>query len=1095
MGLTTLVNPENAVLDICLVHGFTGDPVKTWQYTGPDVRDKSGLVKESGRRWISHLFQTRHDGADESQRFSTCYWPRDVLPSTVANARIMTYGYDTHIRHAFIGQTSQNSVYDVSWDFLVALQAQRREHASRPIVFIVHSLGGIVVKEMLRRADGCDGSREFLHSIADSTRGIIFFGTPHGGADPRSFLLRIAERAVKAAGFSVNEKIVSTLLPSSERLRELRDDFGPLAIKYNWIIHSFQEQYGLAILGGKKVVEDRSSYLNLPAVEITEHIAQNHMDMCRFSGSNDAEYAKVAAAVVRMVQALEQNGTSQKQHRAANQGNPSLSEIKQSLAFEYDMARFEAIAAEHNDTCTWLLEKPEYLDWLDPANYNDHHGILWIRGKPGTGKSTLTKYALKNARQSEKFSHVIFFFFHARGTDFEKTTTGLYRSLIMQLLALFQPKDVRSILPDKIPTWTVENLQDFLRRIIGGIPARGNLVCYIDALDECEEDSVREMVSFFEDLGHAAAEKLKNFYVWFSSRHYPHISARYSCTFVLEDANGHSQDLKTYMDDKLRIGSSKPAQEVRNRLLSKASGVFLWLALVVPILNKEFDHGRLHALQQRLQDIPSDLHTLFKDMMARRSHSKLELPLCLRWILYARQPLSAWQLYHGILTSTNVEPGVISELNKTNVSNDVVNRFIIDASMGLAEIVETRDGNTVQFIHESVRDFLLKLDGLKAICSDHDGSYYGTSHSILARCCATYTDYSAKFQLGELTTGHFPIYSVENIFWHAERAQTTGNTQETFLSTLNLEAWFRLSNMVGRTAYKHGYRLLYILAAEGCSNLISATKWASSPFEVGTEAASTPWRAGLRSGSLETVKSLVEVEVNQQPTNGTFQSWNKQRVAFYESLSTRMTIYKKNSDRKYANETILFDAAKDRDVELLRFLLMTKRFNVNGRDPYGRTVLIAAARDKACIELLLSVDGINANYRDKLGQTALFMPAIGGRIDIVNLLLSVPGFRPDIRDYVGRAALSYAAGTWMEQVETVRALIGDDRVNPDSKDYVGRTPFSYAAEKGHLRIMVLLMGTGKVEGDSRDNRGWSCEQWYRRGCKDRCYFDPYDPTE
>ncbi|KAF2191246.1 hypothetical protein K469DRAFT_720242, partial [Zopfia rhizophila CBS 207.26] len=56
---------------------------------------------------------------------------------------------------------------------------------------------------------------------------IMFFGTPHGGADPR------------AAGFSVNEQIINTLLPSAERLRELRDEFGLMAPEQNWIIHSF----------------------------------------------------------------------------------------------------------------------------------------------------------------------------------------------------------------------------------------------------------------------------------------------------------------------------------------------------------------------------------------------------------------------------------------------------------------------------------------------------------------------------------------------------------------------------------------------------------------------------------------------------------------------------------------------------------------------------------------------------------------------------------------------------------------------------------------------------------------------------------------
>ena len=92
-----------------------------------------------------------------------------------------------------------------------------------------------------------------LRSIYESTSGIVFFGTPHGGADPRGLLQHIAEKIIKAMGFSVNEQIVNTLLPSSARLRELRDDFGPMARQENWTIYSFQEQYGINALNGNKV--------------------------------------------------------------------------------------------------------------------------------------------------------------------------------------------------------------------------------------------------------------------------------------------------------------------------------------------------------------------------------------------------------------------------------------------------------------------------------------------------------------------------------------------------------------------------------------------------------------------------------------------------------------------------------------------------------------------------------------------------------------------------------------------------------------------------------------------------------------------------
>jgi hypothetical protein len=184
------------------------------------------------------------------------YWPRDLVPSSVPSARILTFGYDTRIRHVFSSPGSRSTLYDIAWDFLVALEGVRRSYAqeSRPIIFVAHSLGGIVVKELLRRSAGCLGYQSHLKQISESTVGIMFFGTPHSGADPRGWIQHIAERIIKATGFTVNEQIVNTLFPSSERLRELRDEFKPIASRIGWIIYSFQEDHGVPLLGGKKVI-------------------------------------------------------------------------------------------------------------------------------------------------------------------------------------------------------------------------------------------------------------------------------------------------------------------------------------------------------------------------------------------------------------------------------------------------------------------------------------------------------------------------------------------------------------------------------------------------------------------------------------------------------------------------------------------------------------------------------------------------------------------------------------------------------------------------------------------------------------------------
>lgn len=232
------------------VHGFTGHPERTWAHKG-EGQGQNAYEDDHGER--PSKFRKLFNGKFAR---TSVYWPRDLVPATVKDtARVLTFGYDTNVRHKLGNPINQQTVYDIAYDFLISLESMRRLRPLRPLLFVAHSLGGIVVKETLRRSRGCEFTQSHLHNIYESTSGILFFGTPHSGADPRGPIQHIAEKVIKAAGFSVNKQIVDTLLPSSERLRELRDEFGPMAHQQGWIIYSFQEQYGVSALSGNKVTE------------------------------------------------------------------------------------------------------------------------------------------------------------------------------------------------------------------------------------------------------------------------------------------------------------------------------------------------------------------------------------------------------------------------------------------------------------------------------------------------------------------------------------------------------------------------------------------------------------------------------------------------------------------------------------------------------------------------------------------------------------------------------------------------------------------------------------------------------------------------
>jgi hypothetical protein len=203
----------------------------------------------------------------------------------------------------------------------------------------------------------------------------------------------------------------------------------------------------------------------------------------------------------------------------------------------------------------------------------------------------------------------------------------------------------------------------------------------------------------------------------------------------MEGQQGHNQDIGKYVNSKLKPKRGKQVDEVKAEILSRASGVFLWVVLVVQMLNKTFDHGQIHALRKCLREIPDGLDDLFTDILTRDSENPEGLVLCLQWVLYARRPLNPQELYFAIMSG--IEPTDLTDWDPDYITTQDIEKFTLSCSKGLAEVTKTKD-HTVQFIHESVRDFLLQRDGLSKLQSDLTRNVAGLSHERLKQCCHRY---------------------------------------------------------------------------------------------------------------------------------------------------------------------------------------------------------------------------------------------------------------------------------------------------------------------------------------------------------------------
>ncbi|KAJ3518367.1 hypothetical protein NM208_g14540 [Fusarium decemcellulare] len=151
----------------------------------------------------------------------TC-WPKDLLPKDLPKARISLFGYDASIPK-LLGQSSTNSLRDHGMALCndVTMLRLRTASSQRPIIFVAHSLGGLVCEQALLISSGSPETYE--QALLECTIGVIFMGTPHSGAGLANMASTLA-RLVKIFK-PTNREIISVLTPSSEVLANLQQEF------------------------------------------------------------------------------------------------------------------------------------------------------------------------------------------------------------------------------------------------------------------------------------------------------------------------------------------------------------------------------------------------------------------------------------------------------------------------------------------------------------------------------------------------------------------------------------------------------------------------------------------------------------------------------------------------------------------------------------------------------------------------------------------------------------------------------------------------------------------------------------------------------
>lgn len=252
-GIKELASGTNPIFDIVAIHGLDGHREKTW-------------MTKNGELWL-----------------------RDLLPHDFSNARILSYGYD-----ADTGSKERVSTQNMrrhAEGFAQALAMHRKNQPERPIIFIAHDLGGIILKWALVMCHSQSlDSKCDLRSILASTHAILFFGTPHSGLD-NNILDDIRHMASKCA--HKTDVLLKDLKENSKQLENVQRLYLGIS-EINTIF--FTEVYGGK--NGRLTVQPHSATVkgDRKAIEIGLHA--DHHDMVRFANREDVNYKTVVQHIL-----------------------------------------------------------------------------------------------------------------------------------------------------------------------------------------------------------------------------------------------------------------------------------------------------------------------------------------------------------------------------------------------------------------------------------------------------------------------------------------------------------------------------------------------------------------------------------------------------------------------------------------------------------------------------------------------------------------------------------------------------------------------------------------------------------------------------
>ncbi|KAH0556424.1 hypothetical protein GP486_005657 [Trichoglossum hirsutum] len=420
-------------------------------------------------------------------------------------------------------------------------------------------------------------------------------------------------------------------------------------------------------------------------------------------------------------------------------------ERKECLAsLQFDNTRYDKIPKEHEGSLEWLWAHEQYREW----STSDTSRVLYIEGKPGSGKSTLMKYFKENFTAKEPNAIIANFFYSCREGENQQNHYSMLRSILHDLLSQnesfyyhFQPEYQNHQASSQengrcsLDKWSYDSLKRIFSSL-GDHPLANRLYLLIDAVDESSNEGRRDILDLLFDL--CSESKRCVVKVFITSRPVIHLENRINKVhnFIrLQDET--KQDISNFAHSFLnRLEFTDLLGRATEYIVEHAQGVFLWVGLVNKELVNLYEEGSSeNDIFEYLRSLPTELEDFYKHILTKLGKKESDLRdsvKMFRLVLFSYRPLTVTQLLHAlsIPDGPNAEFTPSDEYLQKHIPAE---QRIIHCGGNLLEIKEDRGKSIVQLIHQTVREFFLQPGGF--VTSSEFGMDEKEAHISISITC------------------------------------------------------------------------------------------------------------------------------------------------------------------------------------------------------------------------------------------------------------------------------------------------------------------------------------------------------------------------